>query len=350
MDGGVREILARGRALARDVRRAREGLSPTRYDVIARCELMEVRRFRRPAGWRGRRGRPVLLVPPLMAKSFVFDLHERRSMAAELSRAGHDVYLVDWGEPGSDHQNVRIEDYVVRWLPRAIEAARADAGEDLGLVGYCLGGLFCLWHLGRVGDRGVDRLAVIASPVDSRKMGTLMDLARLGTPLAGLFGRVVGNVPGPLSAAAFSLTSPVHSVSRWVELWRHADDPAHVDGFAAMQAWMGDFASMPRGIFVELAEDFLRDNASYRGQLRLDGEPIDLSRVRVPVLAIAGAGDKVVGPEAVFAIREVVGSPDVRCVTAPGGHAGVLAGSSSADQVWTPIAEFMAEGALESVA
>lgn len=272
-------------------------------------------------------------------------------MVAHLVDAGHEVFVVDWGDPGPDDRGRGMEDYVVRWLPRAIEAVSSVSdGAPMGLVGYCLGGLFCLWHLGIESDPRVDRLAIIASPIDAHAMGPLMALARLGVPVADPLARVMGNVPGSLSSAAFQLTQPVRNVTRWRELWQHADDPAFVRGFVAMNAWMGDFASLPREIFVELAERLLRDNASFRGELRLDGRGVDLRRVRVPVLAIAGAQDAIVAPDAVHAIREVVGTSKIRCVTAPGGHAGVLAGSQAAREVWTPIADWMAIEALSSVA
>lgn len=348
---GVESTLVQGRELVANLAEARRQVAPTPYDVIDRCELMELRRYHRPdAAWSGREraARAVLLVPPLMARSFVFDLHRRRSMVSHLLDAGLDVFLVDWGEPGRDELGLRIEDYVLRWLPRAIARTHEVAQSPVGLVGYCLGGLFGLWHLGLEPDAPVDRLAVIASPVDAHKMGPLMDLARFGAPMADVVGRVIGNVPGPLSSAVFQLTSPVRNVTRWFDLWGHADDLAHLEEFAAMNAWMGNFAALPRGIFVQLAEDFLRDNASFRGELRLQGRRVDLRRIAIPIMAIAGESDVVVAPPAVHAIADAVSSSDVRCSMAPGGHAGVLAGSHSPDRVWTPIGAFMREASARA--
>ncbi|HEX6387440.1 MAG TPA: hypothetical protein VF177_22460, partial [Anaerolineae bacterium] len=44
---------------------------------------------------------PLLLVPSIINKYYVLDLQPGRSLVAYLLDQGFDVWIVDWGEPGS---------------------------------------------------------------------------------------------------------------------------------------------------------------------------------------------------------------------------------------------------------
>ena len=60
---------------------------------------------------------PVLLIPPLMVKPFIFDLFPGRSMVRFLLDHGFAVYLVDFGEPDAADSYVTLDDYVLDWMP-----------------------------------------------------------------------------------------------------------------------------------------------------------------------------------------------------------------------------------------
>ena len=58
---------------------------------------------------------------------------------------------------------------------------------------------------------------------------------------------------------------------------------------------------------------------------------------------LSGEEDALVSRESAETIFELVSSTDVCARTAPGGHAGVLAGESAIKAVWKPSAEWLAE-------
>ena len=295
---------------------------------------------------------PVLLVPPLMVKPFIFDLVPDRSLVRTLLGAGFDVTLVDFGEPDAADERVRLDDYVLDWLPAAIEATKADTGADqVALCGYCMGGLFALMTTAvgdptRAGDGPRDDIAAIVtigSPIDSAKMGVLSVLARLLHRQVDFVSERLGNVPGELSSQVFKWMSPWKSMTRHADLFLHLYDQTWVDGHDALSAWTGNFIDYPGDAFRQLMDDFMTGNKLKDGRMRFGARTADLSRLRVPVLAFAGETDNVVRPEAVHELMSAVGSADKEVRMAPGGHMGVFAGSRAPTAVWRPAVAWLRE-------
>src|SRR5258706_13251022 len=75
---------------------------------------------------------PLLLVPPLMVASEVYDISPDASAIAYLSRAGVDVWLVDFGAPERAEGGMdRTLDDHVRAVAGAIAHVRATTGHDV---------------------------------------------------------------------------------------------------------------------------------------------------------------------------------------------------------------------------
>ena len=71
----------------------------------------------------------------------------------------------------------------------------------------------------------------------------------------------------------------------------------------------------------------------------------------VPVLAVAGEGDVLAPRAAVHHVASLLpNAPEVRLVTAPGGHLGVLTGRGAAATTWRALDAFLAETAVDAPA
>ena len=334
-------------------------VGPTSWHPALQRDKLTVRRYERPdAAPRAHRSGPmatrvpVLLIPPLMVKPYIFDLTEERSFVRHLLAAGFDTYLVDFGEPDEDDSRVSLDDYVLDWMPAAVDAVCAAADtERIFLTGYCMGGLFALMHTAANDDTRVAGIITIGSPIDSHKMGVLSVLSR------GLHREVdfpashIGNVPGELSSQMFKLMSPMKQVTRYADLFMNLYDEEYVKGFDALSAWTGNFIDYPQDAFRQLFRDFMRDNKLKDGRFvvgarRPEGPIVaDLAKITVPVLAFAGATDNVVREAAVREICAAVGTADVTVRVAPGGHMGVFAGRHAPASVWQPTADWMTDHA-----
>ncbi len=316
----------------------------TPYDVIDQRGKLVVRRYRIGEGLLPPRyALPVLLVPPLMVKPFVFDLYPGRSLVSFLLAHGFAVYLVDFGEPDDADAFVTLDHYVLDWLPAACAAVKADAGtNELSLLGYCMGGLFALSHVAANDDGSVRNIVNIGAPVDAAKMGLLAWVAKLTGAETDFITRQIGNVPGGLSSTVFRLLTPMKNLTRYADLFMNMWDREYVNGFDAMNQWVRQFIDYPQAAFLQFSREFMRQNKLVKGQMAFGGKVADLRRVRASLLAFAGRTDQIAPPAAVRAALEAVGSTDKSFRLAPGGHMGVFSGATAPEHVWQPVATWLA--------
>ena len=316
----------------------------TPYDIVYKRDKLQVRRYRSAHGrTRVRFPVPVLLVPPLMVKPFIFDLYPERSLAAFLVERGFAVYLVDFGEPDDADAYVTLDDYVLDWIPAACRAATSHADSpQLSLLGYCMGGLFSLMHAAVNRDPAVRNIVSIGAPVDMTKMGLFAWVSSLGGGQIEFLARQIGNVPGGLSSTVFRMLTPMKNVTRYADLFMNMWDHEYVNGFDAMNQWVSQFIDYPQGAFLQFVHDFMRRNKLVRGQMSFGGKVADLRRVRAALLVFAGRTDQIAPPAAVRAVLNAVGSRDKTFRLVAGGHMGVFAGAGAPEQVWKPAADWLA--------
>jgi len=359
-------LLARGERLARVegnravlrflngvdwlVRDPKTVVGRTPYDVVYKRNKLEVRRYRL-GSVRPRFAVPVLLIPPLMVKPFIFDLYPNRSLVVTLLMRGFQVYLVDFGEPDRADAYVTLDDYVLDWLPAACRAVKHDAGSpELSLLGYCMGGLFALAHVAANRDRTVRNIVSIGAPVDTRKMGMFAWMAQLAGSQVEVLTRRIGNVPGGLSSTVFRLLTPMKNITRYADLFMNLYDREYMNGFDAMNQWVSQFIDYPQKAFEQFSHEFMQHNKLIKGQLKFGKKLADLRRVHAALLIFAGRTDQIAPPEAVRVVLDAVGSTDKTFHLVGGGHMGVFAGARAPEQVWKPAAEWLAERSAARVA
>ncbi|MBM4343062.1 MAG: alpha/beta fold hydrolase [Deltaproteobacteria bacterium] len=332
-------------------------VNQSRYDVVAQRGLSSVRRYRPQVHdddlrigtelvhyEAPRQALPVLLIPPLMVQPWIYDLAPRRSLVRTLLRAGFDVYLLDFGAPGKDDERLTLDDYVADWVPAAIDAVlRTSGAPALGLVGYCMGGLFALMHTAAAQDARVAALVTIGAPVDAHKMSLLQFFVRHGHKEIEAISKRLGNVPGAVSATAFRLTSPLKAVTRYSDLFVNLWNDDYVAGFDGVTAWTSQFVDYPGDAFRQLLAEFMKDNKLKQGTMTFGGHTADLGRIRCPVLAFAGRTDQIVPPDAARELLAVIGSEDKTFREVTGGHMGVMAGRDAPNHVWAVAAQWLGE-------
>ncbi|MBI5502607.1 MAG: alpha/beta fold hydrolase [Deltaproteobacteria bacterium] len=284
----------------------------------------------------------MLLVPPLMVRPMVFDLQPDHSFVRTLAGAGLPTYVLDLGVPDRDDQGLRLDDYVLGVMPAAVEAVRRHAGtERLSLVGYCLGGLFCLLHTAAHGDANVERIVTIATPIDFSKMGLV---GLLGAAAAGRVDPLIdamGVIPGWMATAGFQLLSGRRAVARLFELPSREADEAYLRSYGSISRWLSGLVPYPGEAFKQLLRDVMRRNQVHSSWLTFGERRIDLGTVGCPVLAFAGDTDAIAPVASVVALRDHLPPGRVSVRMAPGGHVGILGGPAAPDAVWRPSAEFL---------
>jgi polyhydroxyalkanoate synthase subunit PhaC len=295
-----------------------------------------------------RSGPPVLLVPPLGAPDFAYDLRRGCSLVEHLLRAGRDVYLVDYGPISFAERGLGIEFWVENVVPRAVHRVSSyRGGRPTQLVGWCLGGIFSLLTSADRDNLPVRSISAIASPFDVSAVPLVAPLRPLaaitGGRLVSSIYQALGSVPAPVVKWAFQLSTVDKYLTKPLTVLSRLDDRDVLEQIEAVDYLMSHMHGYPGRTFGQIYHLLLRANDLDDGTLDLGGRRIELSEVRVPVLIVAGENDVIAPRRAVErGAKLLTGSPEVRFETAPGGHLGVLTGRRSRDTTWAYLDAFLA--------
>jgi polyhydroxyalkanoate synthase len=277
-----------------------------------------VHRYRSPE-WLVPAGPPVLFTPSPGAPARCFDLRRGGSLAEHVAGAGRLAYLLDEHRAGPADPEAGLTEWVRQILPAAIRRVSHDAGgQPVQLVGWCLGGVLAL--LAAADDPGlpIASVAAIAPPTGVRPRGPADRLAELERRLLRPYGALL-----------------------------RIDDRDHLAQLEAADHFAAALRVHPGRALTEPYTAFLGDGGLTGEGLRLGGRRVNLARVGVPVLAVAGAGDRTAPPRAVrdlsLALRS---SPQVRFEIAPGDHLGVLTGTRARATTWSHLDRWLDEGIL----
>jgi polyhydroxyalkanoate synthase len=294
-----------------------------------------------------RRVLPVLLVPPLGSQAVCFDLRKGASLAEHLVASGRPTYLVDYGPMSFAERGLGLEHWINDVLPPAIRAVSDDAGgQPVDLVGWCMGGLFSLGATAVHDELPIHSVAMVASPFDMSKNPMLAPVRAIGKLTGGRLVRgalrVTGGSPAKVTGLGFKATALPTYVKKPVTIWKRRDDREFLGQVQAVDALMNDMLSYPGRAMLQAYSILVQDNALASGRVQGPNRVVDLADVRVPVMNVAGTSDVLAPKAAVHHVGSLLpNSPDVRLPEAPGGHLGVLTGTSARATTWAYLDEFL---------
>jgi polyhydroxyalkanoate synthase subunit PhaC len=325
------DLLTRvNRDVERSVLRARNGiryvrgthrpaLGVTPKEVVWKRDKAELWRYE---GGDRRYGPPVVIVHSLVSRSYILDLRPGNSTVEYLTRAGLDVYMLDWGVADELDADNDLERYVDWYMPRALEAARAASGhEEVTLAGYCLGGVMATLYAAGHDDANVRNLILMATPVDYSEMGAMVALLREGRLNPDELIDETGNVPADALYSGFYMLAPTVEVAQKATLLENLWNDEFVEGFQAMATWSRDHVPFPGAAFRQLVDLLVRQNILMTGSMPLGSRQVELAAVKGNVLNAMAERDNVVPPPAVEPVMQLVGDPARREeLRLPGGH------------------------------
>jgi putative long chain acyl-CoA synthase len=293
---------------------------------------------------------PLLLVPPLMVASEVYDIAPDVSAVANLSRAGIDVWLVDFGAPEREEggMNRTLDDHV-RAVAEAIDRVRDITSHDVHLGGYSQGGMFCYQAAAFKRSVGLSSVITFGSPVDLHRTvnlgeGTTERLVAgarslLSVPLAHIDG-----LPGFFTSTGFKLLSAKKEAQQLVDFVRNLHDRQALEKREARRLFLGGegFVAWPGPAFRKFFDDLIVSNRMASGGFVIDGQTVTLSDISSPTLYFVGDHDEMGRPAAVRGIRR--SSPRIKELYEIGiraGHFGLVVGGTSQRQTWPAVAEWI---------
>jgi polyhydroxyalkanoate synthase len=290
---------------------------------------------------------PVLVVPPLAAPAFCFDLRRGCSLAEHLLLAGHETYIVDYGEIEFADRTLGLEHVFDEVIPESIRATSADAGgRPVHLIGWSLGGILAL--LAHAGDAGlpVASVAMVGSPFDFSRVPMVAPLRPIaavtrGQGITQLY-RVLGGAPAPLVRGGYQLLGIEKYLMKQWTIASNLDDSDLLAQIEAVNHFMARMHAYPGRTFGQLYHRFFRTNDLAQGTLALTGRTIALADVTAPTLAVAGTGDGIAPVAACHHVGGLIpNAASLDLETAPGGHLGVLSGRAARGTTWQLLARHL---------
>ena len=296
---------------------------------------------------------PVILVPPLMTTTDIFDLVPEHSLANTLLENGFNVYLVDFGKPDKNDSHLKIDDYVLNYLYRIIHMVKKHTSSNqVTLLGYCLGGTFSILY-GSVSldiKNDVKNVINIAGPVDLKCLPFFNLLFKPFKNEWFTLADRFGCIPKELLTFIFKVSDPVGYIRRPLHIIDRGWDRDFIVKYQALSNFFSNFQNLPASTFKQ-AFEIISSNDLTSGKLKLMDKTVsvNLGNFQASLLTFSGSRDTFIPPESVRAVQKYISSKDVQYVELPFGHVSIMGSEKAKSSIWKTCGDWLSTRSGEIV-
>ena len=281
---------------------------------------------------------PVLIIYAMVGRWTILDLQADRSFVRNLVEAGCRVYVLDWGHPTPADRYDDFGDLVNLYMDSFVdEICEREESDQINLLGICQGGVLSMLY-GALHPTKVKNLVTLVTPVDfhadqtdGRPNQGFMNVWARGLTHEDVDSLIdgLGNIPGEVGGAMFSMMTPVRSLAKYnLTLLEVGQDREKLLNFLRMEKWLADRPAHPGEAARQWLKDLYQDNKLVKGELIVGDRTIDLKNLTMPVLNIFSDSDHIIPSSSSRALRKAVGTYDYSEAAVKGGHIGILVARS----------------------
>jgi len=269
---------------------------------------------------------PILLVPAWIMKYYVLDLSPGNSLIRHLVAHGYTVFCISWKNPGRSDAGLGMDDYLRLGVYAALDAIGAVLPQRrVHAVGYCLGGTLlsiAAAAMARNTDQRLASLTLLAAQTDFTEPGELAlfidesEISLLEDQMAQS-----GYLTAVQMAGAFQMLRSYDLLwSRMVSDYLLGERR----GMNDLMAWNADATRMPAVMHSQYLRRLYLHNDLAEGRYLVDGRPVELKDIAVPVFCVATETDHVAPWPSVYKVHHLF-TDEVTFVLTSGGHnAGIV--------------------------
>ncbi|WP_050420020.1 PHA/PHB synthase family protein [Bradyrhizobium tropiciagri] len=278
---------------------------------------------------------PVLIVMATTNRGYILDLVPGQSFIEFLLKRGFDVYMLDWTAPKPEEKSLRMEDYVLDFIPESVRRVQQDSGEkDVSVIGYCFGGVLSLLYGSIFNDGPMKNLICFTTPIDFREMKLFSNFADRRYFDVDRLIDSTGNMPPELILQSFDMLRPAARVVGQIQLWDNIWNDEFVKSYRMFDRWATDTLPLAGEYFRAITKDLMWDNKLYNDTMTVGGREAKLANIKVPILHAVAEHDHIVPYDAAKHLITKIGSADKEEVMLKGGHVSLVAGANAIKRLW----------------